>query len=528
MRETFRTGPWLIAGALAGGLAVSAASAEDAPSAADLGTYSRAITTTSPQAQAAFDRGLRLAYGFARADAIALFKQAQAADPACAICAWGEAWVTGPYQNNPAGVGDERDAQAAAARAQRLAGPAAPWEQALIAAMAVRYRLDDTPEHAVGKSAYAAAMRSAAAAHPDHTEVQTLYAEAQMMLRPWRLYRADGTPFPETTVATDTLERVLAADPGHPGACHLYIHAVEAARPRDAEACADRLAASIPGISHIQHMPSHIYVHVGRYADAVAANQRARALDRAAKNGQGVAIYPRHNTMMLMFAAWLDGQSAVAIAAARDLAVERPEDVHQQYLVLARFGHWDALLAASEGPEGRFQNAMWRFARGLAHLRTGDRAGAQAALDALAAARAATDPAATYHFFAHSQRRLLGIAENILAGEILAAEGDRARAADRLRAAVELEDGLAYSEPEPWPLPARDFLGALLLDAGRADAAEAVYREALADHVGNGWALTGLRQSLAVQRRLPEADAARRLFDQAWARADVKLAASRF
>lgn len=528
MRETFRTRPWLLAGAVACAVAGSGAQAEDVPLTADLGTYSRAITTSSDRAQQAFDTGLRLAYGFARADAIDWFKRAQAHDPRCAMCAWGEAWVTGPYQNNPAGVGAEADALAAAERARQLADGAAPWERALIDAMALRYRLDDGAAHETGKAAYAAAMGAAAAQFPDNSEVQTLAAEAQMMIRPWNLYRADGSPHPETVAAGELLEGVLARDLDHPGACHLYIHAVEAARPRDAEACADRLAARIPGISHIQHMPSHVYVHLGRYADAVTANQQARAVDQAAERGAGVAIYPDHNTMMLMFAAWLDGQSAVAVQAAQNLAVERAEDVHQEALMLARFGRWQALLDLQDAPAPAFQQAMWRFARGLAQLRTGDSAAAKTARDHITEVRQATDPKATYHFFGHSQTRLLGIAENILGGEILAAEGNAAAAAERLRAAVALEDGLAYSEPEPWPLPARDFLGAALLEAGQAGAAEAVYRAALADHPGNGWALTGLGLSLAAQGKTDAADKTRQAFDHAWQRADVTLAASRF
>ncbi|SDG40270.1 hypothetical protein SAMN05216241_1111 [Limimonas halophila] len=528
MRKVTRSGAWLVAGALVGAFAATAANANAGPAKLDLGTHSRAVTTTSKPAQAAFDRGLRLAYGFARADAIAAFKEAQRHDPTCAMCAWGEAWVTGPYQNNPAGVGDEADARAAAERAHTLASGAAAWERDLIAAMRLRYRDDDNPGHAAGARAYAEAMQAAAEKHPDNSEVQTLYAESRMMLRPWKLYRDDGKPYADTVAATKTLERVLEGNLDHPGACHLYIHAVEAARPKDAQACADRLAAGIPGISHIQHMPSHIYVHVGRYGDTVTANQAARAVDRATAQGKGVAIYPDHNTMMLMFGAWLDGQREVAIAAARDLAVERPEDVHQEALMLVRFGQWDALLAMTEAPAEPFQAAMWRFARGLAQLRTGDTAGARDALDHVEATRAATDPEATYHFFGHSQQRLLGIAGNLLAGEILAAEGRTMAAGDRLRTAVGLEDGLAYSEPEPWPLPARDFLGALLLDAGDAKAAETVYREALADHPGNGWALKGLALSLADQDRIGEADAVRLSFDHAWRRADVELTASRF
>lgn len=356
-----------------GGLAAAAADAQDTRRDADLESRSRSIKTTSKPAQAAFDRGLRLAYGVARAEAIEFVKQAQAYEPACAVCAWGEAWVTGPYQNNPAGAGDAPDAQAAAERAHGLAINAAPWERALIAAMRLRYRSDDGPDH-------------------------------------------------------------------------------------DAEACADQLAAVVAGIGHLQPMPSHIDEHLGRYRNAVRANQVARAAER----GEAVAVDPTHNTMMLMFSASLDGQSAVAIAAARDLAVERPADVHQQYLMLARFGRWNALLAASEGPESAFESAMWRFARGLAQLRTGDHAGARKALGKVVSARTAIDPEATYHLFGHRHRCLLGIAENIVAGEIRAADGEREQATDRLRAAVALEDGLGDSEPEPWPLPARDFLGARL------------------------------------------------------------------
>lgn len=528
MREIFRANPLLIAGAVAVGCAGSTAHAQDTPLKADLGAYSRSISTTSGPAQDAFNQGLRLAYGFARAAAIPVFKQAQLHDPACAMCAWGEAWVTGPYQNNPGGVGDETVARAAAERAHSLAANAAPWERALIGAMRLRYRSDDNPGHEAGKTAYADAMREAAAAHPDNSEVQTLAAEAQMMLRPWNLYQKDGTPYPATVAASTILEGVLAANLDHPGACHLYIHAVEADRPQAAEPCADRLAATIPGISHVQHMPSHIYVHLGRYSDAVTANQRARVFDRMAETGDGVTIYPDHNTMMLMFSAWLDGQSAVAIAAARDLAADRPEDGHQEALMLARFGHWNELLALPKAPEGAFQNAMWRFARGLAQLRTGDQDAAQAALSHVAATREATDPKATYHFFGHSQQRLLGIAENILAGELAAANRHGSAAIERLRAAAVLEDGLAYSEPEPWPLPARDFLGALLLDEGKPAEAERVYREALADHAANQWALTGLRHSLMAQDRAPEAAETQRQLDHASHRADVRLTASRF
>lgn len=514
---------------LAGPAPLAAQAGEDVPLYDDLGELSRTITTDSDMAQAYFDQGLRLAYAFARAEAARSFQAAREHDPDCAMCAWGEAWVLGPYQNDPGGVGAQEDAYAAAQRALELAGDAEPWERSLIEAMAVRYAApgDDVDPERLTRQ-YAEAMEEAAAEHPDDLDVRTLYAESLMMYRPWDLYREDGEPYPETRRATEELEVVLAADLGHPGACHLYIHAVEAYEPTRAEACADMLADAIPGVSHIQHMPSHIYMNVGRYGDGVRANQRARMVDQAARRGEAVSAYPPHNTLMLVFAAWLDGQSGVALSAARDIARERPEDAFHQYLQLARFGRWDELLEREDRPEEAFQAAMWRFARGLAMLRTGDVAGAEAAVEAIRAIRDDTPEDATYHFFRHSQVDLLGIAEHVLAGEIAAAGGDVEAAEEHLRQAVALEDGLTYSEPEPWPIPARHVLGAVLLEAGQPEEAEAVHRAALEVHPENGWSLKGLQRSLAAQGRDAEAAEVGEAFRRAWRRADVWLPGSRF
>lgn len=495
----------------------------------NLGDYGRTITTDSELAQAYFNQGLRLAYGFARPEAIRSFQAAQQHDPGCALCAWGEAWALGPYQNNPGGVGDPQDANAAAQRALELADEAAPWEQALIEAMAVRYlpSSDDAdPQQATRR--YAEAMKEAATAHPDDLDIRTLHAESLMLYRPWDLYQADGDPYPETQTVIEELETVLDAELGHGGACHLYIHTVEAYEPARAEACADRLADAIPGVSHIQHMPSHIYMNIGRYGDSVRANQRARMRDQAARHDAAVSTYPPHNSLMLVYSAWMDGQSGVALSAARDIGRERAEDIFHYSLQLARFGRWDELLNQANAPDAAFQAAMWHFARGLAQLRTGDAEAARETLARIRATREATPEEATYHFFRHAQRDLLGIATGILAGEIAAEAGRLDEARKQLQAAIALEDGLGYSEPEPWPIPARHVLGAVLLEAGQAEEAEAVYRDALAVHPDNGWSLKGLEQSLTAQGRDTEAAEADQAFDQAWARADVWLPASRF
>ncbi len=493
----------------------------------NLGDYGRTISSDSASAQAFFDQGLRLAYGFARPDAARAFRAARNEDPDCAICYWGEAWALGPYQNAPTGVGAIEDARDAAGAALARINEVEGWERALIEAMAERYPEDG--ETATAR--YAEAMARAAAAHPDDHDVQSLYAEALMMFRPWDLHRATAAgvePYPEAQAAIDVLEAVLAEDVAHPGACHLYIHAVEAWEPQRAEACADGLGDAIPGVSHIAHMPSHIYVHVGRYGDAVAVNQRAVRMDRAAAYDAAFSVYAGHNMAMLSFAAWLDGQSGVALAAARDLGRLHPEDGFHYDLTLARFGRWNQILERETAPDAAFQRAMWHFAQGLAQLRTGEPQAAERALDAIRATREATSEDAIYGVFGHAQRDMLGVAAYLLAGELAAANGRIDEAEGHLRRAIEIEDGFPYAEPEPWALPPRHVLGAVLLEAGRPAEAEAVHRAALQAHPNNGWSLKGLEQSLAAQGKDDEARETAAAFEQAWQRADVWLTGSRF
>lgn len=492
----------------------------------NLGYYSRAVSTDSDSAQAYFDQGLRLAYSFARSEAAESFRAAQRYDPDCAMCYWGEAWVLGPYQNNPAGVGEYNDAVNASQKALELADGAEPWEQAFIEAMATRY-----PDPGDGEAAtedYAVAMKAAAESYAGDSEAGTLYAESLIMYRPWNLHREDGEPYEETMIAIEWLENVLEKNLSHPGACHLYIHAVEAWQPERAEACADVLASTVPGVAHMQHMPSHIYVHIGRYGDAVRSNQKARLVLQASNHDEGIVVYPGHNTHMLIFSAWLDGQSGVAISAAQDLALMNPNAFFQYDLQLARFGRWDMLLNQNRETEMTFHSGLSRMAYGLARLRTGNPELAETELDRIRAIRESTPEDATYGFFNFSQRDLLGMAENILAGEIAAVEKRYWDAERYLREAIRLEDRLPYSEPEPWPIPARHVLGAVLLEAGRAAEAEIVYREALQIHPKNGWSLKGLMQSLEAQGKSTEAEKTGHEFEKVWERSDVYLRTSRF
>lgn len=501
--------------------------AEDTPPLYEnLGSFSRDVTTDSGRAQAYFDQGMRLTYSFARSEAARSFRKARQIDPDCAMCYWGEAWALGPYQNNPGGVGDYEEAVAASRRAMERVENTRPWERALIEAMVERY-----PDSGNGKAdteAYARAMADAASAHEGDLELGTLYAESLIMYRPWNLYQEDGEPYPETRTAIEVMEQLLEIDISHPGACHIYIHVVEAWKPERAEDCADLLAESVPGVAHMQHMPSHIYVQVGRYGDAVRSNLDAVRVARAAEYDEGFVVYPGHNLAMLVFTAWLDGQSGVALSAARDVAEGVPGGAYTYDLQLARFGRWNELLARPSEPEQALQKAFTYFARGLAHLRTGSPDTASELLQTIRMIREETPEDATYTFFGFSQRDLLGIAENILAGEILAAERQYEEAEAALRQAIALEDGLPYSEPEPWPIPARHVLGAALLEADQPEKAETVYRESLEVHPDNGWSLKGLAQSLEAQGKESQAREAERAFDRAWRRADVWLPASRF
>jgi tetratricopeptide (TPR) repeat protein len=495
-------------------------------STAALGSLSRPVTTASAEAQAYFDQGLQLLYSFTPADAARSFREAGKRDPTCAMCWFGEAWAWGPYLNGGMGAADAPRAYEAIRKALELAeGNTTPVEQALIEAMAVRFE----PEHDADRRkqldrAYADAMADVYRRFPEDLDVGTLYGESLMLLQPRRgPYRLAD---PEIQRIMSVLESVLERDIAHPGACHLYVHATEMSEePGRAEACADLLGNAIPGASHINHMPSHTYNRIGRWGDAVRANIQAWHTDLKAATGEGFAIYPSHNLHMLLFAASMDGQGGVAIRAGKDYG--RLQDGGQFYhvLTLLRFGRFDEILEFHEAPEGTVYRGLWDFGRGYAHLRAGDVDRARIDLTRVKEALAA-DPEAQLR--GHPASQLLGTVAGILEGEILREEGDLVGAVAAQEHAVLLEDSLVYDEPEPLNFTARHWLGATLLEAGRADDAEEVYRASLVDHPRNGWSLFGLEQALRAQGRDAEADRAHVEFEEAWARADHWIRASRY
>ncbi|UNK48047.1 hypothetical protein MNR01_09610 [Lysobacter sp. S4-A87] len=509
------------------------------------GQLHRDIGTRVPEAQRYFDQGLRLAYGFNHEAAGRAFAEAERLDPKCAMCVWGQALVLGPNINLPMPPELAADATLLATRAQDLAKGAKPADRALIAALAKRYTAPAPDDRKALDEAYAKAMGEAATQFPDDDDIATLYAESLMDLSPWAYWDADGQPGLHTGTLVAMLEKVLQRNPDHIGAAHYYIHAVEASNdPKRAEGYADKLAALAPGSGHLVHMPAHVYIRIGRYHDATLSNFAASTADKdflavcRGSNGAYPLGYVPHNWHFAAMSAALHGSRTLTMQAAEQTAKRvDPQQMEamsfmQQFLVTplfaqVRFGEWEQILATQEAPAALpFPQGVWHFARGMALVRTGKPAAARKELRALQAIGADPALAKVGLFGMNSADKVLAVAEPMLRGEIALAERQRNTGLAALRDAVAAEDKLNYNEPADWPLPVRPYLGAALLDAGRAKDAVAVYQEDLKTYPENGWSLYGLAQAQKKLKQDP-GDAERR-YAAAWEWADVKLAASRF
>lgn len=519
--------------------------------------YSRTVTTSamitvpasdpisaSPdEAQRWFNQGIQLLYGFNHDEAIRSFRMAAAADDRCAMAWWGVAYANGLHINNPVmSERASRDAYDAAQEALARVGHSSPQEQALIRAVATRYEWPAPQDRRRLDERYAAAMGDAYRMFPDDRDIGALYAESLMNLQPWDMWTPEGAPKHRTPEIVEVLEHVLAIAPDHPGANHFYIHAVEASPdPGRATAAAERLLHLVPGSGHLVHMPSHIFIRTGRYADAADSNERAIAADEAyfavAPPPDFYSLYFMHNIHFLAYAAMMEGRYETAMAAARRIETQIPESFLREYVtfadgfmptalhVMIRFGKWDLVLAEPEPPSWRlFSRAERHYARAVALANTGRTEGARRELVLMdAVAREMGDG---WTIGNNPAQDALTIARLMAEGEILFFEGRREEAFVSLREAVRREELLVYDEPPGWMQPVRHALGALLLVDGRAAEAEGVYRADLERHPNNGWSLLGLRQSLEAQGRMAEADALDAPLALAWARADVRPTAS--
>jgi tetratricopeptide (TPR) repeat protein len=514
-----------------------------------LGTHHHRITTASDSAQVYFDQGLRLSYAFNHPAAVASFQKAASFDSECAMCYWGIAWASGPNINAALTPEGGEAAHHAIHKALELADGISDRERAYVEAMAVRYEEDPMTGRARQDTAYARAAVLVADAWPDDPDAQVLAAEALMDLSPWDYWYEDGSPRPDAEALLGRLLPVTEDHLEHAGACHFYIHAVEKFYPERAVPCAERLAGLMPGAGHIVHMPSHIYIRVGRYADAIESNQGAvhahgmqdvPAPDRGPDEfDQG---YGSHNYHFLSFAAQMAGNEDLALATARELESRVDPDMMrmpglgalQHYLVtplrvMVRFGMWEEVLAEPAPPEDLpYAVGTWRYARGMAYARTDRPDEATAELCELRALLAGDALQGVSVWELNSAHALLSIGERVLTGETEAARGNTGAAIVALGAGVEMETALTYDEPPPWHLPVRHVLGAVLLDAGRSAEAAAVYTESLEQFAENGYALRGLELALAAQGNTAEAAEVQERFVVAWRSADVELSGSRF
>lgn len=497
--------------------------------------FGLALTTDSEAARAYFDQGLMMLYGFNHAGAIRSFKQAQRLDPSCALCHWGEALAYGPNINAPMDAGTNDTALAAVARASALRDAASPLEQALIDAVAVRYSAEPDADRTALDFAYSDAMFAAAAAFPDNDEVAVLAAEAAMDTSPWDYWEADRTePRPRIGNAIGLIETVMARNPGHPQAGHLYIHLMENnVDPRRAEAAADRLTQFIaPSAGHLVHMPAHIYYRIGRYADSIRSNIAATRADEAYLASAGdngiyrYGYYP-HNVHFIVTSAQMSGDMATAIREANRLSYVVSPDIAEQlawvqpvnaapYLAIAQFADPERVLEFDRAQTRLpYVEAMRLYARATAQAQLRDEAGFEREMAALTTLAEETDwsPMVDQGVPATD---LVQIAQLVARGRYAYATNDLDEAIRLYRAAIEIERTLPYTEPPYWYYPISQSLGAAYYRAGLYDEARAAFRAALAQAPANGWALYGLARTERALGHDPEAAAAEAALERAW------------
>ena len=519
-----------------------------APLFSGMGSFHMPITTRDTDAQRYFDQGMVLAFGFNHAESIRSFRAAQTLDSDCAMCFWGEALATGPNinvtNNGKAVMTPEERASARAAidHALTLVDGVTPKERSWILALDKRYDGQrETPRDPLDR-AWADALADIVDAYPDDMTVASVYAEALMNTMPWDYWGPSGEAKPDTQAVIKSLERVMAAEPEHPLALHLYIHALEASsNAQKAEGAADALANLVPGSGHLVHMPSHIYFRVGRYQDAALANIRAADIDEAyiaECNAQGFypALYYPHNIHFLWASATMQGQSELSLKSARRVVENvRIEQVEQfptiqffrtvPMLSLVRFARWEEILSEPE-PHApfAFARAIWHYGRGVAYASMENK---ESALNELAAIER-LEPEVDEIFMGnvYPAKSLIGIAKSLLRGEISFRSSAMAAAVTSFEEAVAMQDALPYTEPPFWYYPTRQSLGAALLADGRAAEAQLVFEADLEQYPMNGWSLYGLTEALNAQGLTAPAEAARQRFETVWQFSDVTLSSS--
>ncbi|AKA34481.1 tetratricopeptide repeat protein [Flagellimonas lutaonensis] len=425
----------------------------------------------------------------------------------------------------------------------KVADKASPKERALIKALSSRYSDDMGKDITELNMAYMDAMAKLAKQFTDDADVQTLYAAAIMNTMPWNYWNNDGSPAPNTLKGKAALEKAVEINPDHPGSHHYYIHMVELSQPDLAVPSADRLGALMPAAGHLVHIPSHIYIRVGRYLDAVESNQKAILADedyisQCYSQGMYPLGYYPHNLHFLWSAASLLGDSKTAIDAAKKTAEKVPtaelatlpflqDFASTPLLAYTRFGKWNEILTIPyQGDDFKHLKLIWHYARSIAFLRKNNLKEAKEELQAITAMKDDPELENVIANYTNPTSIIAKVAYEVVSGEVAATEENLSKAIEHLEKAVELEDQLIYSEPAPWHIPSRQSLGAILIKAEKYGEAEKIYKEDLEQLRQNGWSLMGLYQSLKAQNKMDEAKKIKEEFDKAWEHADFEIESS--
>lgn len=507
-----------------------------APLLEGIGDVDFPVTTEVELARDYFNQALTFSYGFNHKEAERSFREAARLDPSCGTCWWGVALVNGPNINKAMDDAQVAPAWEAVQNALANREGLSELEQALIDAVATRYS-EDGGDRAALDAVYAGSMRAVSEQFPDNAHVLALYAESLMDLYPWSYWNEDGTPKEHTEALVAAIERAIELDPEHPGALHLYIHAMEQYTPEKAVAAADTLGPLVPVAGHLVHMPSHIYLRVGRYHDAVLANTQAALADEdylTQCNAQGfypAAYYP-HNIHFLWYSAMMEGSKGLAVASAErlhekiDLDMARQFGAIQRYLAVRvatyiRFGMWEEALAEPPAPEGMPMTTFMRdYAQGVALAATGQLDAARANLARMQAQRETGELDAVMDRQGDIADLLTEIAVQLVEAEIARAESRDDAEIEHLQAAIAAQDALPYTEPPFWHFPVRQALGTAYLRMGKPDLAQMAFEEDLVKFPNNGWSLYGLQQALAAQgQATTDLDQA---VVQAWQHSDIE------
>ncbi len=507
----------------------------------NLGNLHFPISTKNDRAQAFFNQGMKLSYAFNHAEAHRSFLEAARLDPNSAMSYWGQAFTLGPNINDPLPP-EERliKINKAIAKAKQLAPKTSLKEQAVIKALSARYSEDLNKDIAELNINYMNAMANVINKFPDDANLQILFAASVMNTVPWNYWDDSGNPSPNIKEAKAALEKAIELEPENPGGHHYYIHMVELPYPDIGVKSADKLASLMPGAGHIVHMPSHIYIRVGRYKDAVIANQKAILADEDyisqcfAQGLYPLAYYP-HNIHFLWSSASLLGASDLAIDAAKKTAEKVPvgEFIEMPFLqdfastpmlAYTRFGKWNEILSIP-APNSNIKhlNLIRHYARGIAFIKKGNIKEAQEELNAIEALQKDPELETLVATANNASIHSANIAFEVVSGELEVLKGNIPKAIEHLKKAVVFEDGLTYTEPAAWHIPTRQNLGAVLLKAKKYEAAEKVFNEDLKILRQNGWSLMGLYKSLIAQGKNKEANTIKKEFDNAWKDADIEI-----